>query len=169
METWRDIPGVPFYQASGEGRVKSLTRIVEQACRWGGTVQREFVGRVLVSHPNSHGYLMVSVGSPAKSKTVHSLVARAFLGEIPEGCQVNHKDGDKTNNRPENLEYITSTENNCHALRTGLRKIRITDEQIEEIKELMGCLSQREIGRRYGIHHTYVRYIADGRRVITGV
>jgi hypothetical protein len=169
MENWWDIPGVPSYQASDHGRVRSLTRIVEQAGRWGGTIRREFVGCILSPSLNTHGYLIVYVGSPARSKTVHSLVARAFLGEVPEGCQVNHKDGDKTNNRPENLEYITSTENNHHALKTGLRTMKITDEQIEEIKGLMGRLSQREIGRRYGIHHSYVRYLVDGKRVVTGV
>jgi hypothetical protein len=168
MEVWVDIPGVPFYQASDLGRIRSLDRVVTQGDGRGGVIGRKFAGRILTPKLNSHGYLQVSVGSPARCVTVHKLVALAFLGPRDGGLEVNHKDGDKGNCRPENLEYATSTTNNHHALMTGLRKMKITDEQIEEIKSLDGRLSRRGIGRQFGIHHSYVRYLVDGKRKVKG-
>lgn len=162
-ETWKDIPGIPFYQASSFGRIRSLTRVIQSQGRW-GPVEREFLGQVLVACENSHGYLSVSVGRPPTTATVHSLVALAFHGERPEGLEINHKDGNKLNCRPDNLEYVTSTENNHHALNTGLRKAKITDVEIKEMKALGGHVSHREIGRRFGIHHKTVANLISGGR-----
>jgi hypothetical protein len=69
------------------------------------------------------GYLLVkpSIGGRAKNVTVHSLVAVAFLGARPHGAQVNHRDGNKSNNAASNLEYVTASENMAHAIRMGLR------------------------------------------------
>lgn len=54
------------------------------------------------------------------SATVHSVIALAFIGPRPEGLVINHIDGDKLNNRPENLEYCTLSENHIHARLAGL-------------------------------------------------
>lgn len=56
------------------------------------------------------------------NKRVHRLVAAAFLGESEEGHVVNHKNGDRFDNRVENLEYVTQGENVKHAWDNGLRK-----------------------------------------------
>lgn len=63
---------------------------------------------------NNKGYLKVD------SKLVHRLVMEAFVGKSP--LQVNHKDGNKLNNRLDNLEYVTARENIQHAVDTGLIK-----------------------------------------------
>jgi hypothetical protein len=70
----------------------------------------------------TRGYLsLVTVWSGRRrSVRVHVLVAEAFLGPRPPGMDINHKDAVKTNNRPENLEYVTHTENMRHAARMGL-------------------------------------------------
>ena len=70
------------------------------------------------------GYRRTQISMADGSKTnqlVHRLVLLAFIGEHPEGKNiVNHKDGDKTNNSLENLEWVTSQENTQHAVDTGL-------------------------------------------------
>lgn len=113
-EEWRPIPGWP-YEASSSGRIRRST---------GGCSTR--VGRVLkVSarhRPGGYPQVRLSRGSRDQSRTfcVHQLVALAFYGPLPDGWHTNHKDGDKENNRVENLEYVTPAENIRHAIDTGL-------------------------------------------------
>lgn len=59
-------------------------------------------------------------GQQVERLCVHVLVAHAFLGPCPPDHEVNHKDGDKANNRWDNLEYLTHAENMQHAVRIGL-------------------------------------------------
>lgn len=60
------------------------------------------------------------------TKNIHRLVWEAFHGAIPPGFEVNHRNGDKTDNRLENLELVTRSENMAHAYASGLmRKRRI--------------------------------------------
>lgn len=73
--------------------------------------------RVLAQYMKGE-YLAVSMYD--KGRRVHSIVASVFLGERPKDKVVNHKDGNKVNNVPENLEYITNTENIHHAIAMGL-------------------------------------------------
>lgn len=62
-----------------------------------------------ITAKNNSGYLIMNV--EGKTRTVHSLVAEAFLGPRPEGYDIDHIDGNKTNNTAENLRYVTHTEN----------------------------------------------------------
>jgi hypothetical protein len=68
--------------------------------------------------------MIVGLHSDGKrsNQLVHRLVAQAFIGFIDRGFEVNHKDGDKTNNCVSNLEIVTRSENCTHAIRTGLSK-----------------------------------------------
>ncbi len=80
-------------------------------------------GQHLSIHTLPSGYEQVRLRSGGKSMVyaVHRLVAICFIGPRPEGCGVNHKNGIKTDNRLDNLEYLTVAENTQHAIRTGLR------------------------------------------------
>jgi hypothetical protein len=64
------------------------------------------------------GYLRTKLES--KSYLIHYLVCRSVYGERPAGLVINHKDGNKLNNHPDNLEYCTVAENIAHAVATGL-------------------------------------------------
>jgi hypothetical protein len=106
-EKWRPCLG-GFYEASSLGRVRR--RLPPRA------------GREISRSTDGGGYLKVSVcvhGSEM-TRSVHSLVAEAFIGKRPAGKHVNHKDGNKANNRPCNLEYVTPAVNAAHAAKMGL-------------------------------------------------
>lgn len=93
--------------------------------------------------PNARGYLVVNLWRANKGRVlyVHDLVAAAFIGPKPIGLTVNHIDGDKTNNLPSNLEYITKSENSKHSARLGLNprgerngSAKLSADQVREIR-----------------------------------
>lgn len=127
MEVWRDIPDTGgFYQASSEGRIRSIDRTVMKLNRWGFVAPLRIKGRILKQWPDAQGYGCVSLCVDDKPKAVgaHRLIASTFHGD-GMGQHVNHKDGCKTNNRPNNLEWCTRSENMAHARDTGLLRDRL--------------------------------------------
>jgi hypothetical protein len=111
-EIWKDIPGYDgLYQISNFGRVKSLDRVTKRS---DGKV-KSFRERILKPGTNKQGYLTVALSKYGKPKTkqVHQLVAIAFLNHKPNGhtLVVNHINFNKTDNRLENLEIVTTREN----------------------------------------------------------
>jgi len=113
MEIWKDIPGYEgLYQVSNYGQVKSI--------REKDSLGRRRATRILKPQTNKKGYLhlALSKGDTYKHYLVHRLVAEAFIGERPNDCEVNHIDENKANNRADNLEYVTHTENVRHG--TGI-------------------------------------------------
>lgn len=105
---------------------------------------------------------------------MHRLVAECYIGEIPEGYCVNHKDGNKLNNRAENLEIVTYKENSQHALRMGLRvgdsgeknsMAKLSDERATHlIRDLQAGMTNDEAGEKYKLHARYVSLIRHKRR-----
>lgn len=93
MEHWKTIKGFENYQVSDQGRVRSVK-----------------TGNILKTHPNTHGYLIVSLGRKHKER-IHRLVARAFLSGYFESAHVDHLNGVKTDNRSVNLQWVTPREN----------------------------------------------------------
>ena len=79
-------------------------------------------GKIL-SPGKTRGYPIVCLFYPTKrmSKHIHRLVMDAFVEKRPSGMQVNHIDGVKTNNRLDNLEYVTPSENTIHSVERGLK------------------------------------------------
>ena len=75
-------------------------------------------GRELSQNKSPEGYLRVKLNN--KNISIHSLVAKFILGERPKDYVINHKDGNKLNNKASNLEYVTIAENIKHSVDTGL-------------------------------------------------
>lgn len=103
---WRPILGfASTYHVSDTGSVRRMAS-------GPGT----HIGRVRVLRISNTGYARVGLYDKPRATTasVHRLVARAFIGPCPRGAQVNHRDGNKLNNRADNLEYVTGAQNQQH-------------------------------------------------------
>lgn len=149
MEKWNTISDYPNYEVSDQGRVRNR--------KSGRILKTELVKgypRVLLVDRSRHRPAMV-----------HRLVAEEFTTEDHDGLQVNHIDGDKTNNKLSNLEWVTGSENISHAYRTGLktppcpnpRRVRIV-ETGEEFDTMSDC------ARHIGGTKTHVYECLDGIR-----
>lgn len=114
MEIYKTIPGYPEYQASDLGNIKSVDRTA-----WNGKVHHKFTGRVLTHIPNGTGYFCVCLRTGGKSRRmyVHRLVAMTFHGCDNTKLEVNHIDGNRSNNKADNLEWCTRSENHFHRYR----------------------------------------------------
>jgi hypothetical protein len=164
-ECWKPVPGYEVtYAVSNLGRVKRLT----ESC----TRRRYPAGMILKPTCTKNGYSIVRLVSDRKKTFyVHRLVMAAFVGECPPGQEVNHINGQRSDNRLSNLEYVTRSENNLHAYQilgrqphptTGPKhhEWRVTDEQVRDIRLLHADgLSYAELGRQYGIDWSSVRDI----------
>lgn len=106
-EIWANVD--KQYQISNYGRVKSLKRNVRI-----GKSERVIQESIINPYINKKtGYMQVRV-SNRKKVNVHRLVAIHFCADRKQGLVVNHKDGNKTNNLSDNLEWVTIAQNNKH-------------------------------------------------------
>lgn len=115
MENWKDIEGWEgFYQISDKGRVKSLSRLSK--------ANRKLKEKIMKLATQRGGYLAVTLrdGEYIVTKTVHRLVGKAFIVNPDNLPEINHKDGIKSNNCKENLEWCTKQDNMSHAISSGL-------------------------------------------------
>jgi len=104
-EIWKDVVGYEGkYKVSNLGRVKSLHLI------WNGEL------RIISQRLSPRGYCLIHLCKI--TYRVHTLVALAFIPNIENKPEINHKDGNKQNNNVENLEWATRAENNLHAYRS---------------------------------------------------
>lgn len=105
-ERWRPVSGYPDYAVSKLGRVRNVSS-----------------GKMMVLSSIQRGYRQVGLIEKGRKRKflAHCLVASAFLPNPRLKAHVNHKDGNKANNRLANLEWTTVTENNEHATVAGLR------------------------------------------------
>lgn len=138
-EEWRDIEEFEgLYEISSWGRIKKLTYGSNNGLPKDGMMK---------PHRHTGGYLYSTLrysNGGTRTCPVHRLVAHAFIGKRPDGMQINHKDGVKTNNRADNLEYVSPSGNVRHAMKLGLWKAlrgvangsaKLTEEQVKDIRQ----------------------------------
>lgn len=168
-EEWRDVVGYEgSYIVSNKGSIKSLDRYVKNGVH----------GKILIKsktpkiYVQKQGYHMVrfSIGSHQKLVFVHRVVAQSFIPNPDDKKTVNHKNGIKSDNRVENLEWASQRENNLHAFKTGLQKPRkgishhkakLKDSDIIEIR-LPSQEPSHVVAERYGVSSSTIRQIRRG-------
>jgi len=162
-EVWRQVVGHQFYEVSDLGRVRSLDRDIESL--WHGQpYTRPMPGRVLKLKTDKNGYAYVIISPNHTTRKVHHLVAEAFIGPRPSGHEINHKDGNKANNLPSNLEWVTGKINIRHAFDTGLNhsgedhyNTKLSNADVVEIRRQCDLgIRQAVIANQFGISRIYV-------------
>lgn len=150
----------------GQWRIDSLGRVWKK--RNGQWIRAE--------HRMPQGYLQVRkmVKGLRIHTGAHRLVYHHFQGPIPEGLVINHLNGKKDDNRPENLEIVTYSQNQHHAFVTGLANqdgernpaCKLTDQQVVDIRTqyAQGKVTQQELGDLYGVAFQTISDIVRGKR-----
>ena len=116
-ECWADIEEYyGLYEVSNLGNVRSLDKTIKTVGNYNVEYSRFYPGKqlALINHPT--GYITVRLSHMGKAKTrrVHKLVALAFIDNIEDKLEINHKDKDRHNNCVSNLEWCTRQENEDH-------------------------------------------------------
>ena len=173
---WKDIPNyIGIYQINNLGDIKSLDR---QIVRKNNTIQN-FKSKKISESISSNGYKSVSLCKNGKSRmyNIHSLLCLSFIDKeyILKKLTVNHIDGNKLNNCFSNLEIITYSENNKHAIKTKLRNLRerkntkFDESKIIEIKkdlENKNYVLLKDLCLKYNISFSYLSQIKNNKRAI---
>lgn len=182
-EEWREIEGYSRYLISNYGRIWSKTRVVSTANKSIKTIRKG----AFKNSRNKDGYMVVNLvpdGEIRNYKTVrmHRLIAQAFIPNPSNFKIVHHKNSIRNDNRIENLEWTSSSQNNTYRWQDGnqeenrekARRIcKINGQKgrvislktkIEIIKSYkMKNKTQKEIGKEYGVSSSVVSFIVNGK------
>lgn len=169
LEVWRAIPLHLGYEVSSWGRVRSVDRVIVRQGR-----NHYLKGRILKPWRNRK-YLSVALGISHK-ELIHVLVLAAFEGEKHNGMICRHLDGDHSNNRLDNLEWGTYSENMIDRIRLGEKRgwMKLTRLQAEEIRELYVKAPRYKSGKvkrgivlslskKYGVSTVMIRLIGQNK------
>lgn len=154
----------------------SIWRLQNRTARRNGTVsvtrceprQADFL------LPSGYRQVRVMVDSVRIHGSAHRLVWQHFFGDIPDGLCINHKNGIKHDNHPDNLEIVTYSENAKHAYRTGLSDehgeknpaAKLSDDDVAKIRKMYatGEYTQQEVGNMFGVAFQTISKIVRGDR-----
>ena len=172
MTKWKGVSEYEgLYEVSSSGLVRSLDRTVPHSAY----ENMKLVGRIKKQTVDNQGYSYISLCKNGKClvKRVHRLVAATFLPKSHKK-EVNHKNGKKSDNRKENLEWCTALENTTHAFKNKLMNRRdgeqngnskLTLKQVKEIKKKyiprkyhMGMLANE-----YSVIKSMIHFIISGQ------
>ena len=162
-EIWEDIPNYEgLYQASNLGRIRSVDRYKEVIIKnqYGEYKRTKFFKSYILKQQTYIGYKCVQLHINGKYKweKVHRLVAMAFVPNPENKPQVNHIDGNKSNNNVLNLEWCNQSYNTKHAYKNNLikhYKIEINQYDLEG-NYIKTWESAKEIGKKLKIKNSQI-------------
>jgi HNH endonuclease/NUMOD4 motif-containing protein len=165
MENWKPIAGYEGLYA-----ISDMGYVLSYYC------YRTNQGGMLKSKRHPEGYRSVNLynNDGMKTKLVHHLVAHAFHGPRPEGYVINHKNGNKADNRATNIEYTTQSENVRHAHRLKLiprsgakgeanGRSKLTLVQVVAIRQERAMYKIPDLAKRYNVSISTIERVIDGR------
>lgn len=155
-EQWKQVPGYEWrYEVSDQGNVRSWI-----------TTSGKRREKPKILNPQYCGKKYLQVVLQGQQEKVHRLVAIVFLPRTTGKDQVNHIDGDKENNKIENLEWCTQSENQTHSYKTGITKRKLTPENVKEIRHLYANtkVTQKKIAEYFGIYQQHVSAIINNKK-----
>ena len=151
LEKWKDIPDCKGYQVSNLGRVRHIKETILKP-------ETRFV--------KNTKYRQARIAINKKKYAVHRLVAQAFIQNIYNLPQVNHKDGNSLNNNVDNLEWCTAKENTNHAIKTGLKKLKVPLDKYDYVcNEYLKGRTMKDIGKEFEVCATRIRDILISKNI----
>jgi hypothetical protein len=144
---WRPIPSCPGYGASDYGRIRNDSR-----------------GTLLGGTDDRYGYrcINIMVGGQRVKRKVHRLVCEAFHGPCPDGHECGHLDGNRANNRADNLAWVTRSENTHQQVEHGtfasanLDRQRLSESEVDAIRaDAAEGMGGRRLAKKYGINRSH--------------
>jgi hypothetical protein len=151
---WKTIPFEDNYEVSSAGEIRNKNTKHVKSLRMGKS-----------------GYLRATLYPSGKTYNIHQLVAKTYLQKDKEGLVVNHKDGNKLNNKLENLEWVSASYNCVHAYKNKLntnkpsgKKVVVPKDLIKRIRygDLRG-VCKYELSERFGFHWVTFRDVINGK------
>lgn len=172
-EIWKDILNHEgYYQVSNYGRVRSVDRCV---CDSRGRYTH-LTGKLLKLRECRAGYYYVGLHKNGQynNRYVHRLVGIAFVPNIDSKPEVNHKDGVRKNNNPNNLEWVTHSENALHSVRVlgnnqdnkgeNCHFNKYSEDLMRKVKYLKGKMRGCDVARKYNVDSGLVYNIWKNRK-----
>lgn len=169
-EIWKSIPDFDgWYEASNLGRIRRVK-----------PGRSTFIGRICQTHKSRDGYLRVHLFMNGErcQELVHRLVASAFIPNPSNRPHINHKNGIKSDNSLDNMEWATAAENIKHACQTGLNppnsgakngNAKLTRQAVESIRKSWVPFRKtaKMLAEEYGVSLITVRRILNGKSWIS--
>ena len=165
-EVWASVPGLPLYEVSTEGRVRSTGDALKG-------------GRIRKLRQKNNGYFEVNLWSREQRRysfrLVHRLVLEAFVGTAPEGFVACHGNGDRADNRLSNLRWASQKDNEADKEAHGTRlrgedtnSVKLTQEAVAHIRSVYssrrghrwGCSA---LAQKYGVNRCTILRAAQGQ------
>ena len=163
QEEWKDVVGYEgSYQVSNLGRVKSMAR------------KHSINEDISTGYIAGTGYPSVMLhkkGHTKVTKYIHALVAELFIGARPEGCDVMHLDGTRTNNNVDNLRYGSRSCNFAFMVDDGTAMqgekhahAKLTDMKVKRIREFSSVgISNHQLAETFGVRRRTISDVVRGK------